>query len=222
MTEKSHAEDSRLLTVASSIAEGTPVDWNDTPDLGDRETTAVFDELRLIEQFGKLNDPIPNTWGPFTITGEIGQGSYGTVYRAFDPNLDLEVALKIIRPRTATETIDPSRALHEARLLAQITHQNVVRVYRAERVGDEVGVSMELVKGRTLDDLVRRYGALNASDAMRIGVDLCRALAAVHGALLVHGDVKAQNVMRSDDGRTLLMDFGAGRDLKRGQPRSEW
>ena len=82
-----------------------------------------------------------------------------------------------------------------------------------ERIGGEVGLSMELIEGKTLDEIVRDQGPFSASEASLIGMDLCRALAAVHGAGLLHGDVKAHNVMRANGGRTMLMDFGAGREL---------
>jgi tRNA A-37 threonylcarbamoyl transferase component Bud32 len=72
---------------------------------------------------------------------------------------------------------------------------------------------MEFVKGRTLANLLQTHGAFGAREAAGIGVDLCRALAAVHGAGLMHGDVKAHNVMREAGGRTVLMDFGTGKDL---------
>ena len=72
---------------------------------------------------------------------------------------------------------------------------------------------MELVEGKTLDAIVRDQGPFSASEASLIGMDLCRALAAVHGAGLLHGDIKAHNVMRANGGRTMLMDFGAGREL---------
>src|SRR5580692_4233475 len=72
---------------------------------------------------------------------------------------------------------------------------------------------MELVKGRTLAELLRAQGPFSAREAALVGLDLCRALAAVHGAGLLHGDVKAHNVMREEGGRTVLMDFGTGRDI---------
>ena len=143
-------------------------------------------------------------------------GVYGTVYRAFDPNLNLEVALKVIRPRGASPLLDVSHTLNEARLLAQVNHPNVVRVYRAERIGQEVAVSMEFVRGRTLKELVSSQGPFSAREAMLIGVDLCCALAAVHGARLIHGDIKALNVMRAIGGRTVLMDFGSSYEVKAG------
>ena len=175
----------------------------------------MIDELRMIESLARLSDPMPGQWGAFAIRGEIGRGSYGTVYRALDPQLDIEVALKVIRPRPLEVAVDPSQALTEARLLAQINHPNVVRVYSAECLEQEVGVAMELVKGRTLHDLVRAQGPFSARETMLIGVDVCGALAAVHAAGVLHGDIKANNVMRGEGGRTVLMDFGAGDDLKR-------
>ncbi len=215
MNENESAEDSVLLSVAASISGGTPVDWTEVQEWpANPEQTAVMAELRLLEDLSRINEPLPATWGPFTIIGEIGRGSFGTVYRAVDPNLQLDVALKVIRPRFPGAPIDPSRALSEARLLAQVNHSNVVRVYRAERIGDEVGLAMELVKGQSLAELVRGQGPCSASEAMLIGVDVCHALAAVHGAKVLHGDIKAHNVMRAEGGRTVLMDFGAGRDLK--------
>ena len=213
MNAHTAADDPQVLAVASSIAEGVPVDWMHAASDADATTTAVLDELRAIEGMARMSDAVPDTWGPFTVLGEIGHGSYGTVYRAHDGNLDAEVALKVIRPRAGAQR-GGDRALNEARLLAQVNHPNVIRVFRAERVGDEVGVAMELVRGRTLGDLVTHEGPFSARETMLIGVDICCALAAVHAARLVHGDVKAQNVMRATGGRTVLMDFGAGHDVK--------
>ena len=91
-------------------------------------------------------------------------------------------------------------------------HPNVVRAYGAELIDNEVGLSMELVKGHTLDEIVKRQEPFSANEAAVIGIDLCRALAAVHRADILHGDIKAHNVMRENGGRTVLMDFGTGRD----------
>ena len=190
------------------------MDWAAVTPAEDATTTAVIDELRAIELVSKFSEPVPARWGGFTILGEIGHGAYGTVYRARDENLNLDVALKVIRPRQPAAFLNPDRALNDARLLAQLNHPNVVRVFSAHRVGGDVGISMELLAGRTLEELVTHQGPFNAREAMLFGADVCRALAAVHQARLVHGDVKAQNVMRAAGGRTVLMDFGAGYDVK--------
>jgi serine/threonine-protein kinase len=150
------------------------------------------------------------TWGDLRLLGEIGRGAFGRVYRAWDETLAREVALKIIRPRDEAHR---AAVLREGQMLARISHRNVVTVFRAQEIGGDVGLTMELIRGRHLSDLVRQGGPMGAEEAAVIGIHLCHALAAVHGAGLLHRDVKAHNVMRESGGRIVLMDFGAGREL---------
>ena len=207
-----NAEDP-LLAAAAHICDGVPVDWRQVLErLANPARETVAQELQLIERFARATCAPPSAWGRFGIVEELGRGVFGTVYRAVDSTLQIEVALKIIRPRPGVP-FNYERAIQEARRLAKVQHPAVVRVYAAERIGDEVGLSMELVEGKTLDAIVRAQGPFSASEASLIGIDLCRALAAVHGAGLLHGDIKAHNVMRASGGRIMLMDFGAGREL---------
>ena len=206
-------EDTRLLSVAQSISEGMPVDWSEVDKHDDPTYSAIVSELRVLEDLARIHEESPRNWGSFDIVGEIARGAFGTVYTARDPALGVTLALKVIRPRNPDVPLDPEKALNEARLLAKITHPNVVRVYRADRIGDEVGVAMELVKGQTLEDLVQTQSLFSAREATLIGLDLCHALAAVHRSGALHGDIKAHNVMRGENGRIVLMDFGAGKDL---------
>lgn len=154
------------------------------------------------------------TWGDLRLLSELGHGAYGRVYRAWDDSLAREVALKIIKPRDAAQR---ASMLLEGQMLARVSHRNVVTVYRAQQIGDEVGLTMELIKGRHLASLVEHDGAMGAEEASVIGLSLCQALAAVHGAGLLHRDVKAHNVMREAGGRIVLMDFGAGRQVSETQ-----
>ena len=98
-------------------------------------------------------------------------------------------------------------------MLARVSHRNVVTVFRAQQIDDEIGLTMELIKGRHLAHVVEQNGPMGAEEASVIGISLCQALAAVHGAGLLHRDVKAHNVMRESGGRIVLMDFGAGRHV---------
>ncbi len=210
------AEDSGLLSIASPIADGTGVDWKDVArQLPDQDRAPIVDELRALERFTAVTEITPTQWGPFPIKSELGRGVFGRVFEAVDPDMQLEIALKVIRKGAEDQSADLSRGLKEARLLAKVTHPNVVRIYRVERIADEVGIAMELIRGRALNDLVANNGPLAAREAAVIGIDLCRAVAAVHAAGMIHGDIKAHNVMRETGGRTILMDFGAGRMLDR-------
>jgi serine/threonine protein kinase/tetratricopeptide (TPR) repeat protein len=202
--------DGDVLPLAEAIADGSHVDWDhaEVSATGPDELR-VIQQLRLLADLGKAARETVTTWGPLNIRNEVGGGAFGTVYRAWDPRLQREVALKLLK---APHREDPlaSAVVKEARLLAQIRHPNVVTVYGADVFDDRVGIWMEFVTGRTLKDMLLEHGPFGADEAVLIGRDLCRALAAVHQRGFLHRDVKAQNVMREAGGRTVLMDFGAG------------
>jgi serine/threonine-protein kinase len=210
-----NAEDPQLLSIAESISDREPVDWNRLQSDVPPEQAAVLEELRTLEQVARLAEHAPASWGPYAIIEEIGHGVFGTVYRAHDPELRRDVAVKVVRPPHPGAAFDPDRALEEAQRLAKVNHPNVVRVFRADRIGDEVGISMELIAGDTLNALVKQRGPFSAGEAALIGLDLCRALAAVHATHTLHGDIKAHNVMRSATGDIVLTDFGTSKDLSR-------
>jgi Tfp pilus assembly protein PilF/TolB-like protein len=149
-------------------------------------------------------------WGHLTLRERVGSGVFGEVYRAYDDKLDRDVALKLLRTGTRSADRLAAKVLHEGRLLARVRHPNVVSVHGVEAHGDRVGLWMEFIRGCTLEQLLERQGLFGAREATLIGQDLCRALAAVHASGLVHRDVKAQNVMREEGGRVVLMDFGTG------------
>ena len=93
-------------------------------------------------------------------------------------------------------------------------HPNVVTIYGAEQIADQIGLWMEFVRGHTLEQILDQRKVVSAAEAVGIGLELCRAMSAVHGAGLLHRDIKAHNVMRAEDGRIVLMDFGTGRELE--------
>jgi eukaryotic-like serine/threonine-protein kinase len=223
--------DEVLMKAADSIAAGDGVDWQRLQqqpiDADESRTLAEMQILERIATFlrspdapdtsavsqGSPTQPAgPASWAHFTIIESIGQGGFGIVYRARDTKLQADVALKLIELPLDRE-VRPASALKEARLLARVRHANVVTVHGADIVDGKVGIWMQLVEGQTLSSLLRANGPFGAHEAALIGIDLCRALAAVHGAGLVHGDVKTRNVMREAGGRTVLMDFGTGTDL---------
>lgn len=220
-------DDDRALTdVASAILNGTPVDWAAAEHSADDEDRPLLEELRVLSTVADLHrrlaaadrqpaDPAgddPQTWGRLRLLERVGGGTFGDVYRAWDPRLDRAVALKLITTREGSD-LRTAAVLHEGRLLARVRHPGVVTIYDAERMGSQVGLSMEFVEGSTLEQRIAQHGAFAPADAVEIGVQLCDALAAVHGAGVLHRDVKAANVVIRTDGRVVLMDFGAGRQL---------
>ena len=150
-------------------------------------------------------------WGPLIVLEQIDGGSFGDVYRAWDPALAKLVALKRSR---YTSSADAARAVLEAQRLASIPpHENVITVHGACNVNGVVGIWMEFLRGRTLQQIVRDEGELGWVEATHYGECLCRALAHVHGALVLHRDLKAANVMKAAGGRIVLIDFGSGGEI---------
>src|SRR5439155_22226684 len=113
--------------------------------------------------------------------------AFGDVYRAWDCHLEREVALKLLRPGdTAGEDLRSSCIVTEGRLLARLHHPNIVSVYGVAVHEGRVGLWMELVNGATLEQLLQQNGPFGAREAAIVGVELCRALAALHKAGLIH------------------------------------
>lgn len=201
--------------LAVRVADGEAVDWDaalhSAPGEDERR---LIRHLRLVESISHVHRSggarAPSeapAWGPLELREKLGEGAFGEVHRAFDPRLEREVALKLLKADSAT-------VLREGRLLARLRHQNVVTVHGVEVHAGRVGLWMELIRGRSLEQLLRDGGPLGAREAALIGVDLCRALAAVHGAGVIHRDVKAENVLREEGGRIVLTDFGAGVEVR--------
>jgi eukaryotic-like serine/threonine-protein kinase len=213
---------SRLLALAEAVAGRSTVDWDEAEASVDPQDVELVRELRLLAGVAAVHrsgptlpadrprkdDLVGSALGPLRILERIAAGSFGTVYHARDSRLARDVALKLLHASPAGTS--NSSIVEEGRLLARVRHPHVVNVFGADRFGDRIGIWMEFVQGRTLAAVLRSDGPFSAREAALIGIDLCSALAAVHAQGLVHRDVKAQNVMREDGGRLVLMDFGAG------------
>jgi TolB-like protein/Tfp pilus assembly protein PilF/tRNA A-37 threonylcarbamoyl transferase component Bud32 len=220
--------DSALLDLAASVADGAPVDWSQPVGTLSAHDRRVFDHLRVIRSLSPeddasadaLADPEPAgpRWGRLILLDRIGQGTSGDVFRAWDVELQREVALKLLHVDGVSDAAANARLLGEARRLARVRHPNVVHVYGAERHEERIGLWMELVRGRTLDEVIRGEGPLPVAAAAALGADLAAAVAAVHAAGLLHRDVKAQNVIREDSGRAVLMDFGTVAEISSVRP----
>jgi serine/threonine protein kinase len=127
-------------------------------------------------------------------------GRWRRVWRglpAWDIRLDREVALKLLPAEPSSDSEIESSIIREGRLLAKVRHPNVITIYGAEQIGDRVGIWMEFVRGQTLEQLLQRGTVVSAPEALNIGVDLCRAVSAVHAAGVLHRDIKAHITSRA-------------------------
>jgi TolB-like protein len=221
--------DGALADLAASVADGTPVDWRAAEVQADAPDRRLISHLRLVESIAALHRSVPlddteptvdapshpagPRWGRLVLLERIGQGTSCEVHRAWDSDLHRDVALKLLHDEGGGHRDAHARILSEARRLARVRHAHVVQVFGAEEHDNRVGLWMELVRGESLEHIVKTRGPFGAREAALIGLELCAALAAVHAAGLLHRDVKAQNVMREQGGRLVLMDFGTGEEL---------
>jgi hypothetical protein len=149
--------------------------------------------------------------GRYEVRAELGSGAFGTVYRAYDPQLDREVALKVPQPGVLNTPSRVGRFLREGRTAARLRHPHIVPVYDAGRDGEHYYIASAFVEGRTLADALADEGRFDLRGAAVVARDLAEALAYAHAQGVVHRDVKPANVMIDASGRPHLMDFGLAR-----------
>lgn len=148
--------------------------------------------------------------GPYRIVRLLGQGGMGVVYEATHELLKREAAVKLLSPTFADTPGAVQRFLREARTVAKVEHPNVVGIYEAGKHGPRVFMAMQLVRGKSLSELLRSR-PLEWIEATRVITEACRGLAAAHQLGIIHRDIKPANILLSCDGHVKLVDFGLAR-----------
>ena len=152
----------------------------------------------------------------YRITAKLGEGGMGVVYRARDGRLDRDVALKVLPEATAADPERLERFTREAKIVAGLSHPNIVTLHSVEEADGVHFLTMELVDGKTLDRLIPR-GGLDLDRLFELAIPIADAVAAAHEAGVTHRDLKPANVMVTHDGRVKVLDFGLAR-LEAGAP----
>jgi serine/threonine protein kinase len=148
--------------------------------------------------------------GHYRILGLLGTGGMGVVYLAEDTRLGRKVALKALAPALADDPVRVARLRREARAAAALNHPNIATVYALEEIDGRLYIVSEFVPGETLRDELAR-GPLSSRRVRDTGVDIAGALANAHEHGVIHRDLKPENVVRGQDGRLKILDFGLAR-----------
>ena len=155
-----------------------------------------------------------NYFSHYLIEDEVGSGTFARVYRARDLQLDRPVALKVFKPDCP---VTPSAALAEARAAAALNHPNLCTIYAVDDTAGVPIIAMEYIPGRPIGQWAR--GDRLPPDSLQlIARQLAAGMAAAHAAGIVHGDLKPENVMVTDEGVVKVLDFGLARRLRRSAP----
>lgn len=167
---------------------------------------------------------LPVSLRQFELRSVIASGGMGTVYRAFDMNLQREVAVKILKPEMAHDPEIMASFFREARAGAALNHTNIIHIYTFDVSEGQVYLVMELADRGSLDSRIEKGGFIPELDALDVGTKICSALdkALQHG--LLHRDIKPGNILYNSEGEPKLVDFGLAREAEAGvgEENSVW
>ncbi|HLB10769.1 MAG TPA: serine/threonine-protein kinase [Gemmatimonadaceae bacterium] len=150
--------------------------------------------------------------GRFRVDTNVGSGGFAWVYKGYDPELDIPVAIKILKPQFAGEEAFETRFRTEAATAAKLRHPNIIRILAVGREEAAVYFVMDFLP-TGLDDRLRIMGTLPETLLIRLGMDVSAALAFAHREGVIHRDIKTDNVLYDDHGNAIVADFGIARAL---------
>jgi len=154
------------------------------------------------------------TLGPYEILSLIGAGGMGEVYRARDPRLNREVAIKVLPADRVGDEDRRRRFVQEAHAASALNHPHIVTIHEIESANGNDFIVMEYVRGKSLDALIPRHG-MRLGEVLRIAIPVADALAAAHARGIIHRDLKPANVMVGTDGAVKVLDFGLAKLIGR-------
>src|SRR5215831_783681 len=150
--------------------------------------------------------------GSYEITGLLGKGGMGEVYRARDTTLKRDVAIKILPEEFSRDADRVSRFQREAEVLASLNHPNIAAIYDLQEANGSRYLVLELVEGETLADRIAR-GPIPVEEALDMAKNICEALEAAHEKGIIHRDLKPANVKITPDGKVKVLDFGLAKAM---------
>ncbi len=149
----------------------------------------------------------------YNVTGKLGAGGMGEVYRARDEKLERDVALKVLPASSFSDPAARARLLREARSAASLNHPNICTIHEVGEVEGQAYIAMELVEGQPLSDRLAA-GPLLTEQVLRYGSQIAAALAHAHERKIIHRDLKSANVVITGDGRAKVLDFGLAKRVR--------
>jgi serine/threonine protein kinase len=158
---------------------------------------------------------LTQTIGPYSVLELLGEGGMGVVYRARDPRLGRDVALKVLPAQTIADPQARARLIQEARLASALNHPHICTIFEVGDTDDLVYIAMEWIEGRPLRELIPARG-LPVETVLRYGAQIADALSHAHARGIVHRDLKASNVVITSDGRAKVLDFGLAKRIDAG------
>ena len=153
--------------------------------------------------------------GKYDIVGILGKGAMGIVYKAFDPDISREVAIKTIRfdlVENGTEKDDlMGRFMREAQAVGRLNHPNIITIYDVGREGDMTYIVMQFIEGQSLQSRISAHEKFSVDKTIKLMLQLCDALECAHEKGIVHRDIKPANILMDKSEKPYVADFGVAR-----------
>jgi tetratricopeptide (TPR) repeat protein len=185
-------------------------------DVADRLAHCKETVRQVAPPGGEASSPLAGSQeeGRYRITGKLGRGGMGIVYKAQDAVLDRTVAFKVLPEALKENPQALKNFLREAKSAAQLNHPNIVTVFDAGEQGGAYYIAMEYVDGHTLKEIVKHRGRIAAGGIAHVLAQMCEALAYAHEQKIVHRDIKTANTMWTRDRKAKIMDFGLAKAIE--------
>ncbi len=215
-------EDQELRNEVLSLLQASDEADEYFDDLGERAGIPRDETLEEEPRTSEVDPPgdslIGRSVSHFRVTGLLGQGGMGKVYRATDSELSREVALKVLADRFVGNQAIAARLRREARSLAALNHPNIAAIYGLEKVEGHHALVLELVEGTSLADVLQddRRPGLNVEEALHIARQVADALESAHEKGIIHRDLKPANIALTPDHQAKVLDFGIAKALQPG------
>ena len=215
-TSLTEDQETRVQTPEQTQAQGG--EQTQTPQHAQDQTSVQTPEQTQAQASAPTSQqaaaPAGGSFGPYQVLGELGRGAMARVWRAFDPNLEREVAIKepLFDQNLSQDVLDEMgrRFVKEGRAAAKLDHSNIVTIYAADVYDGRPAIVMELVEGATLGEILEN-GPLTPSETLSVLDQLLDAVGYAHKKGVVHRDIKPDNIFVSNEGRVKLADFGIAR-----------
>ncbi len=177
--------------------------------------TVTYPPSQAPQTINKISFSPGDSFGSrYRIIEEIGRGGMGRIYKAEDKELEITVALKMIRPEYSSNPRFVKWFKKETLLARSISHENVIRIHDLGEVDEIKYISMDYIKGQNLKELIHTSESLTVGTTVSITRQLCEALRVAHQKGIIHRDLKPQNIMIDKDGKAYVMDFGLAKSFE--------
>jgi len=160
--------------------------------------------------------------GKYEIREILGRGGMGVVYRAYDPHIDREVAIKVIQQSALDSTETKARFIREARTAGKLTHENIMVIHDLGEIDEKTFIVMEYLPGKDLRSIIDNKEPLTLGEKLNYARQICRGLHYAHSNLIIHRDIKPENIKVLPDGRVKIMDFGIAKPYAPSDPAGEF